>query len=67
MKTMTIIKNGWVFRWSGGSFMPVWRSERADEHVPDDMIELPESINKSKATREDIEAIARRYLAPQSN
>lgn len=63
MKTMTIAEGGWVFRWSGGSFMPVWSADRVDEHVPDDMIELPESINKSRATREDMETLARRWLA----
>lgn len=60
---MTFAENGWMFRWSGGSFMPVWKTERVDEYVPDDMIELPESLNKSSATRDDLLALARRWQA----
>lgn len=59
---MTIVKPGWVFKWAGGSFVPGWKADRADEHVPDDMIEVPESLNKSRATREDIESLVDRYL-----
>lgn len=61
MKTMTIVRREQVFRWAGGSFITVHAAVRADEHVPDDMIEIPESLNKSKATRKDIESIVSRY------
>lgn len=59
---MMMIRPGWVFRWSGGSFIAAWADRRADEHVPDDMIQLPDSINRSRATREDIESIIERWL-----
>lgn len=62
MQTMTIVRKGHVFRWAGGSFVPVWKEARADEHVPDDMIELPDSLTKARATREDIERIADEWL-----
>jgi hypothetical protein len=58
MKTMTIVVGGEVFRWAGGSFVAVWASDRADEHVPDDMIKLPGSLNKSRTGREDIARLA---------
>lgn len=58
---MMIVCEGHVFRWRGGTFIAVWRSERADMQIPDDMIELPASLNRSKATRDDIERIARNY------
>jgi hypothetical protein len=62
MKTMTIMMGGHVFRWNGGTFVPVWTAGRADEHVPDDMIQLPLSLNRSKAGREDIQRLAADYL-----
>lgn len=61
MKTMTVIHAGKVFRWRGGSFISVWDQARCDEHVPDDMIDLPDSVNRAHATRDDIERIAQRY------
>lgn len=61
MSTMTIFNDGYIFRWAGGSFISVWQQSRADERVPDDMIELPASLNRSKATRTDIECIVSEY------
>jgi hypothetical protein len=54
---MTIVHDGYVYRWAAGSFIAAWRADRADEHVPDDMIELPQSLNRSRATRYDISRI----------
>lgn len=62
MKTMTLVVGTHVFRWAGGAFVAVWRSERMDEHVPDDMIGLPDSLNRSRVTHEDIQCIARDYV-----
>lgn len=62
MKTMSIVVGDHVARWAGGSFIALWKAERMDEHVPDDMIGLPESLNKTHATREDIERITTEYL-----
>ena len=57
MPTLTIEADGRVFRWAGGSFIAVWRAERSGEAVPDDMISLPESLNRSKATQDDFRQI----------
>ncbi len=62
MKTISIILGSHIFRWAGGSFVAVWQADRADEHVPDDMIAVPEQLVKSRATREDIAALAQSYL-----
>lgn len=63
MPTMTINLPGYSCRWAGGSFIAVWRMERVGEHVPDLMISLPDSLNRSRATRDDIERIAKEEVA----
>jgi hypothetical protein len=52
---------GWVFRWAGDSFIAAWKADRADEHVPDDMIQVPFSVNRSQATRQDIRQVVQRW------
>lgn len=59
---MTIIEGDYLFRWAGGTFIAVWSAQRADEHVPDDMISLPDSLNRAKVGREDIERLALSYV-----
>ncbi len=59
---MTIIRGGYVFRWAGGSFVAAWATQRANELVPDDMVHLPGSLNRSRAERADIERLADDYL-----
>lgn len=65
MKSMVVVVGDNICRWAGGTFIAVWKQDRADEHVPDDMIQLPESLVVSRATRDDIERIAREHLIPQ--
>jgi hypothetical protein len=66
MRMLTISIAGHVFRWSGGSFITVQTVSRMYARVPDDMIPLPESINRSKATEEDIRSICQRYIEEAS-
>ena len=62
MKTMTLLVAGHIVRWSGGAFIAAWTPERIDEHVPDDMIPLPSSVVRSRATADDITRIANGYF-----
>ena len=62
MKTMTVIAGEYVFRWAGGPFIAVWKTDRENEPVPDDMIQLPDFMNRSKATRDDIAFLAEMWL-----
>ncbi len=66
MKTMSVVRDGCVFRWRGGSFIAAWAQTRADEQVPDSMIDVPESYNRSKMTRDDVEKVVADWLASQS-
>lgn len=54
MKTITIHVDGQVCRWAGGAFIAIWRADRAEQPVPDAMIELPASLTRQHATRDDI-------------
>jgi hypothetical protein len=62
---MTVTRAAYVFRWARGRFVAAWLAHRADEHVPDAMISVPESINHSRATVADLERIAADWLAAQ--
>lgn len=66
MRTISLLKGDHVFRWSGGSFVGVWKSEHSDEHVPFDMIRVPASINRAHASRTEVEFIADTWLAEHS-
>lgn len=59
MRTITVRSNGYVGHWRGGQFVAVWREEKQDQHVPDAMISVPESLNRTHATHDDIERVLR--------
>lgn len=54
MRTITLRKNGYTFRWRGGSFIAAWEDANAKSYVPDDMIPLPRSVNRSAATHANL-------------
>lgn len=62
-KSILVPTDHFVFRYGGGSFIAVWRVSRANEHVPDDMIPVPESLKKSHIVIRDIENVAKEYTA----
>lgn len=66
MKTMTLHLNGFTARWRGGAFIAVWRAERNNQHVPDFMIPVPEGINRSRATDDQIKAATESWLEANS-
>lgn len=52
-KGISVVHEGMAYRWSPmSSFVAVWFLERFDEHVPDDMIEFPEWINRTQVDRD---------------
>lgn len=63
MRTMEIEVGGVVARWAGGTFVAVWRPERRNEHVPDAMVTVPQSVNRTRATAEDIARIVERAVS----
>ncbi len=63
MASLQMRRPGWVFRHGGGAFIAAWKAERADQHVPDDMISLPPQLNRSRATVDDLEAVCDAWLA----
>lgn len=52
---------GRVFRWGGGSFIAVWNNCDGEGYVPDDMIQLPESLVQSRVTAEDLTVLVEKY------
>lgn len=66
MRTTTIQLEGHIFRWRGGSFVAVWEEANRARLVPDYMLDLPASLNRSKATRADIERVAREFVGLES-
>lgn len=66
MSKVTIRKGGKVFRWAGGTFMAVWDEEHHRDHVPDDVIQLPKSLNRSQAGHKEMHAIACEYLEAEA-
>lgn len=60
---VSFIKGDYVFRWSGGAFLGVWRAEDEDDHVPYDMTQIPDTINRSRASRTEIEFVADQWLS----
>ena len=57
---MIIVNGKRVYRWqAGANFIAAWDADRANEHVPNDMLELPGWVNVSQL---DIDAV--RLLAP---
>jgi hypothetical protein len=63
MRRITIWLGNYRAVWAGGSFICVWFNRHAHDPVPDLMIELPASINRSKATRADIERVLKENLS----
>jgi hypothetical protein len=61
VKTLRVDRGGYVFRWRGGAFVAVWRQENIARLVPDDMISVPESINRSRAGMSELIRIAESY------
>ncbi len=46
---ITVVHDGWVYRWSpAATFVAAWTTARVDEHVPDDMVEIPDWVNRSQ-------------------
>jgi hypothetical protein len=62
MKTIKVEVNGHVGRWRGGTYVAVWREERADQHVPDLMLRVPDSLKRSRATSDDIRRVVEEGL-----
>lgn len=63
MKTAEYRSGGFVFRWAGGSFIPVWTDTgREPDGVPTDMIELPAWLNRAEMNREVFEMISEMWL-----
>lgn len=50
-----------MFRWRGGAFVAVWKVENIAMLVPDDMITVPESINRARAGMSDLIRMAEDY------
>lgn len=65
MKTISVQLGGWVFRWRGGSFVAVWRVDHVRELVPDDVFEVPASINRTHAGATELWHMAADYVQTQ--
>lgn len=65
IKSMTMVHEGRLFRYGGGSFIAVWNKAPivgASFPVPDDMIALPASLNKARATADDLKRLILAYV-----
>lgn len=63
MPTIIVREGGCVFQWAGGSFIAIWDEENAGQHVPDDMLQVPEYLVKSRIGQAEIVGLAKAYVS----